>query len=61
MRDKDMLEFFKTHRSQLFLGFVSGILLTLSFPKIDQGWLAWISLTPILLAIRQSNPRNGLD
>ena len=55
----DIIEFIKTHRTRLFLGLVSGILLTLSFPKIDQGWLAWISLTPLLLAVRQTDPRNG--
>ncbi|MEJ2038743.1 MAG: apolipoprotein N-acyltransferase, partial [Desulfosarcinaceae bacterium] len=33
--------------------------LTLAFPKIDQGWLAWISLTPLLLAIRQLDLRGG--
>lgn len=54
-----MLDYIKTHRIRLFLGLVSGILLTLSFPKTDQGWLAWISLTPLLLAIRQADGRNG--
>ena len=28
----------------------SGMLLTLSFPRWDQGWLAWVALTPLICA-----------
>jgi apolipoprotein N-acyltransferase len=37
----------------------SGLLLTCAFPKIDQGWLAWIALVPLFLALRQADPKSG--
>ena len=30
---------------------VSGVLLALCYPPFDQGWLAWIALTPLLCAV----------
>ena len=30
---------------------LSGVLLTLCFPRWDQGWLAWIALTPLICAV----------
>jgi apolipoprotein N-acyltransferase len=35
---------------------VSGVLLTLCFPAIDLGWLAWISLVPLLVSISEKRP-----
>lgn len=32
------------------LAALSGLLLVLAFPNVDQGWLAWIGLTPWLIA-----------
>jgi apolipoprotein N-acyltransferase len=49
----------KTHRSQMILALASALLLTLAFPKIDMGWLAWVALTPLLLAIRQVDRKAG--
>ncbi len=40
----------------LFLTLVSSFLLVLSFPKFDIGYLAWISLLPLLLAICGQRP-----
>jgi apolipoprotein N-acyltransferase len=34
----------------------TGVLLVLVFPKWDLGWLAWIALVPLLLAIRHAAP-----
>jgi apolipoprotein N-acyltransferase len=43
-----------------FLGmaasFASAVLLTLCFPVIDLGWLAWISLVPLLVSISGEKP-----
>jgi apolipoprotein N-acyltransferase len=37
----------------------SGILLVLSFPLADQGWLAFIALVPLLLALRGAGSRDA--
>jgi apolipoprotein N-acyltransferase len=37
----------------------TGALLTLSFPAIDLGWLAWISLVPLLVSISGEKPHNA--
>ena len=29
----------------------TGVLLTLCFPRWDQGWLAWVALTPLICAV----------
>ncbi|MDR7521048.1 MAG: apolipoprotein N-acyltransferase [Armatimonadota bacterium] len=34
----------------------SGVLLTLAFPGADVGWLVWIALVPLLVAIREAGP-----
>ena len=34
---------------------LSGLLLTLCYPRFDQGWLCWIALTPLLSALWFSN------
>jgi apolipoprotein N-acyltransferase len=51
---------FQTIRlSQWILALSSGCLLVAGFPKIDQGWLAWVALVPLLIAIRQATMRAG--
>ncbi len=39
-----------------FLAALSGILLTLSFPKAEISYLAWFALVPLLVACRQKSP-----
>jgi len=46
-------------RSQWLLALASGLLLVLAFPKLDQGWMAWFALVPLVLAIRHADPRAG--
>jgi apolipoprotein N-acyltransferase len=43
----------KSHRLWAVL---SGLLLTIGYPKWDQGWTAWIALIPLLVALRNSTP-----
>jgi apolipoprotein N-acyltransferase len=39
---------------------LSALLLTLAFPTTDWGWLAWVGMVPLLLAVRSaSRPRQG--
>lgn len=39
---------------------LSAVLLWLSFPPVDWGWLAWVSLVPLVLALRPATrPRQG--
>ena len=44
------------HARQFLGALCSGIALVLLFPRWDLGWLAWISLVPLLLAIRTATP-----
>jgi apolipoprotein N-acyltransferase len=37
---------------RIALALLSSLLITLSFPNADHGWLAWVALVPLLLAIR---------
>lgn len=37
----------------------SGLLTTLAFPPFDQGWIVWISLTPLLAALWRTPRANG--
>ncbi|MBF0204650.1 MAG: apolipoprotein N-acyltransferase, partial [Desulfamplus sp.] len=37
--------------TQYFPAILSGFLLTLSFPKADLPWLAWVALVPLLLSL----------
>ena len=39
--------------------FLSGLLLFLSFPKFDLGWIAWVSLVPLFLAFIGKNLKYG--
>ena len=49
----------KINRQNIFLAVLSGILLTLSFPKAGLFWLAWFALVPMLAALRNLSPKNG--
>ncbi len=50
---------FQENRIRLLFALISGALLTLSFPNFDQGWLAWIALAPLLLALRETGWKTG--
>ena len=52
---------FSTHRSQFGLAVFSGLLMTAAFPKIGASQLAWISLAPLLMAIRDLSPRRSFQ
>jgi len=39
--------------TRVALAILSGLLLFASFPPLDLGWLAWIALTPLVLAIHR--------
>lgn len=43
------------NRKELLLSLASGSLVCLSFPKADLGFLIWIALVPLLIAIRNAN------
>lgn len=47
-------------RRDLGLALLSGVLLALSFPGVDQGWLAWIALVPFCLVAFQPRHRRGM-
>lgn len=49
----------KLDKLDFFLAVLSGILLTLSFPKIGISWLAWFALVPMLVALKNLSPKNG--
>ena len=54
-----MLRMLKKHGSRIVLAAVGAVLLTLAFPKIGLGWLAWLALMPLMLSIRQVRPKEG--
>jgi apolipoprotein N-acyltransferase len=43
----------------LALAALSGLLLVLAFPGVDAGWLGWVALVPLLLAIRRGSTRGA--
>lgn len=47
-------------RKTLLLTVISGILLVLSFPKVDYNFLVWIALVPLLIALRDKTPFQAL-
>jgi apolipoprotein N-acyltransferase len=49
----------KKNRSRILLAMASGLLLTCAFPKADLGWLAWVALIPLLLALRRADLKCG--
>jgi apolipoprotein N-acyltransferase len=59
MRFHHTINTLTTFRGPLVLSIISGLLLVASFPKIDQGWLAWFALVPFLLALRKADALAG--
>ncbi len=49
----------KLDRVKIFLAVSSGFLLTLSFPRTGISWLAWLSLVPLFIGLRNLTPKNG--
>ena len=45
---------------QLLLPILSGLLIAFSMPGASLGWLAFIGLVPLLLALRDKSPRESL-
>lgn len=48
------------YRYQIILAIISALLLALAFPKANQGWLAWLALVPLFLALRKAGVKGGL-
>lgn len=46
-------------KETFFLAILSGILLFLSFPRFDLGFLAWVALVPLLYAIEDRSVRDS--
>lgn len=53
-------------RLQIVLAVVSGVLVCVSFPTLiagvhlpEMGWLMWVALVPLLLAVRRASPRRA--
>jgi apolipoprotein N-acyltransferase len=44
---------------RIALAVASGLLLASSFPRIGQPWFAWFALVPLLLTIRDAQPRQA--
>ncbi len=49
----------RNHRYELLSAAFSGLLLCLAFPKINQGWVAWFALVPLLVVLRRAGGRTG--
>ncbi|MFH0799776.1 MAG: apolipoprotein N-acyltransferase [Pseudomonadota bacterium] len=56
----------KTH--QILLAVLSGILVCISFPTLiagvhlpEMGWVAWIALVPLIIALRRASPRRAFS
>ncbi len=45
--------------TRVALAILSGVLLFASFPPFDLGWLAWVALTPLVLAIHRRSLRQA--
>ena len=43
----------------VFASVLSGVLLFLAFPSYDQGWLSWVALIPLFIAISGKSPVQG--
>jgi len=43
----------------LFLPFLTALLLVLSYPKFDQGWLAWLALAPLSFYLLKTKTAKG--
>jgi apolipoprotein N-acyltransferase len=46
------MQSFNSNRIRLGLAAGSGMAFTSAFPNIDMGWLAWIAIVPLLVAVR---------
>ncbi len=46
--------------TRVVLAILSGLLLFASFPPLDLGWLGWVALTPLVLAIHRRPLRQAL-
>ncbi|NQS99934.1 MAG: hypothetical protein HQ595_02525, partial [Candidatus Omnitrophica bacterium] len=46
-------------KKAVFLSVFSALLLILSFPKPDLGFLAWVALVPWLFALQKKTPREA--
>ncbi|MBM3473377.1 MAG: apolipoprotein N-acyltransferase [Armatimonadetes bacterium] len=44
---------------RVILSLTSGFLLAFAFPPYDVGWLAWVALVPLLVAVRDLRPGGG--
>ncbi len=47
------------HRKDIVLSILSGILLSLGFPKFSMFYLSWFALVPLLVALRGKTPGNA--
>lgn len=45
--------------ASLALAVAAGLLLSLSNPPVDAGWVAFVALVPLFLAVRAASPRRG--
>jgi apolipoprotein N-acyltransferase len=54
-----LLGMLKNYGSRIVLAGAGAVLLTLAFPKIGLGWLAWMALIPLVLSIRQVRSKAG--
>ena len=46
------------YKNPFFLSFLSGVLLTASFPGLRLGFLAWFALVPFLFAVHQAKSKS---
>ena len=46
-------------RTRDLLAILSGLALTAAFPDVDAGWLAWIALVPLLVALSGVGPKRA--
>ncbi|MGH2347875.1 MAG: apolipoprotein N-acyltransferase [bacterium] len=44
---------------RLLLPALSGVLFSFAFPSVDAGYLAWVALVPLLLALQRRSPREA--
>lgn len=49
-----------SHKKNMLLAALSGLLLTGAFPKIGWDWLIWFALLPLLFALKDTSPRSAL-
>jgi apolipoprotein N-acyltransferase len=54
-----MWQTLRIHRLSFALATLSGAMLIAAFPKVDQGWLAWIALAPLMVALADADRLTG--